>query len=59
VPSYWQSMDLSTKAVGAVDGDDIVAASYSTAGNRWWLCASDFDGRPVSGALLRGFRAMK
>ena len=59
VPSYWQSMDLNTKAVGAVDGDDIVAASYSTAGSRWWLCASDYDGRKVSGATLRGFRALR
>jgi hypothetical protein len=59
VPSYWQSMDLSTKAVGAVDGDDIVVASYSTAGSRWWLCASDYDGHKASGATLRGFRALK
>ena len=59
VPSYWQSMDLKTKVVGAVDGDDIVASSYSTAGRRWWLCASDYDGKSVSGALLHGFRALK
>jgi hypothetical protein len=59
VPSYWQSMNLSTKAIGAVDGDDIVASSYSTAGRRWWLCASDYDGKPVSGAPLHGFRALK
>jgi hypothetical protein len=59
VPSYWQSMDLSTKAVGAVDGDDIVAASYSASGRRWWLCASDYDGKAVSGAILHGFRALK
>ena len=59
VPSYWQSIELSTKAMGAVDGDDIVAASYSTAGSRWWLCASDYDGRKVSGVTLRGFRALQ
>jgi hypothetical protein len=59
VPSYWQSRDVITRAVGAVDGDDIVAASYSSAGKRWWLCASDYDGRPVSGALLRGFRSLQ
>jgi hypothetical protein len=59
VPSYWQSMDLATKGVGAVDGDDIFAASYSTVNRRWWLCASDYDGKPVSGALLHGFRALK
>jgi hypothetical protein len=59
VPSYWQSMDLSTKAVGAVDGDDIVAASYSSANRRWWLCASDYDGKSAGGAALHGFRALK
>ncbi len=59
VPSYWQSMDLKTKVVGAVDGDDIVASSYSAASRRWWLCASDYDGKSVSGALLHGFRALK
>jgi hypothetical protein len=59
VPSYWQSMNRSTKVVGATDGDDIVAASYSTTGSRWWLCASDYDGHSVSGAPLRGFRALK
>ena len=41
------------------DGDDIVAASYSVSGRRWWLCASDYDGKPVSGAPLHGFRALK
>ena len=59
VPSYWQSRKLSTGEVGAVDGDDIVAASFSSAGNRWWLCASDYDGRLVSGVALKGFRALR
>jgi hypothetical protein len=59
VPSYWQSRDLSTNAVGAVEGDDIVASSYSPTDSRWWLCASDYDGRSVSGARLRGFRGVQ
>jgi hypothetical protein len=59
VPSYWQSLDLKTKAVGAVDGDDNLAAAYSAAGDRWWLCSSDYDGVSVSGAPLRGFRALR
>ena len=59
VPSYWQSVELATKSVGAVDGDDILAAAYSGEGSRWWLCSSDYDGRRASGASLRGFRALK
>jgi hypothetical protein len=59
VSSYWQSMELATRRVGAVDGDDILAAAYSQSGGRWWLCSSDYDGRRVSGAMLRGFRALR
>jgi hypothetical protein len=59
VPSYWQSIELATKRVGAVDGEDILAAAYSASGGRWWLCSSDYDGRRVSGATLRGFRALR
>ena len=59
VPSYWQSIELATKKVGAVDGDDVLAAAYSATGGRWWLCSSDYDGRRVSGATLHGFRALR
>jgi hypothetical protein len=59
VPSYWQSRELATGVVGAVDGDDIVAAAYSKADKRWWLCASSYDSHPASGAPLRGFRSVR
>ena len=49
VPAYWESIDLRTGARGAVDGDDIIAAAYSPADNRWWLCASHYRGRDASG----------
>ena len=55
VPSYWDSIDLRTNARGSIDGDDIVAASYSTADNRWWLCASDYRAKSSLGASLKGF----
>jgi hypothetical protein len=59
VPSYWQSIELATNSLGAVDGDDILAAAYSASGRRWWLCSSDYDGRRASGVALRGFRALR
>ena len=55
VPSYWDSIDLRTNARGSIDGDDIVAASYSAADNRWWLCASDYRAKSSLGASLTGF----
>jgi hypothetical protein len=55
VPSYWDSVDLRDRTRGAVDGRDIVAAAYAPADSRWWLCASDYDGRTTFGATLRGF----
>jgi hypothetical protein len=59
VPSYWQSRELATGVVGAVDGNDIVAAAYSKADKRWWLCASSYDAHPASRTALRGFRGLK
>jgi hypothetical protein len=59
VSSYWQSRELATGAVGAVDGDDIVAAAYSKADKRWWLCASSYDAHPAGGARIRGFRGLR
>lgn len=55
VPVYWDSIDTRSSARGAVEGNDIVAAAYSTNDSRWWLCASDFDGRQTSGSLRHGF----
>lgn len=52
VPVYWDSVDLRTNTRGAVEGPDILAATYSSADARWWLCSSDFDGRSVSGAIM-------
>lgn len=55
VPAFWESIDLRTNQRGAVDGNGILAASYSSSDARWWLCSSDYDGRQVSGVTLRGF----
>ena len=45
VPVLWDSVDLRTNVRQASSGDDIVAASYSAKDSRWFLCASDYDGR--------------
>jgi hypothetical protein len=50
VPVFWDSVDLRSNSRGAVEGTDVIAAAYSKSDARWWLCASDFDGRRVSGA---------
>lgn len=50
VPSYWYGVDLTNNTRGGVDGNDIIAAVFTPADNRWWLCASDYDGHPVSGS---------
>jgi hypothetical protein len=42
VPSYWDSIQLSSGARASVNGDDIIAAAYSSKDARWWLCASDY-----------------
>jgi hypothetical protein len=55
VPAYWESIDLHTRARGAVDGNDIISAVYAPDDSRWWLCASDYDGHRAFGATLRGF----
>jgi hypothetical protein len=55
VRSYWDAIDVRDGSRGAVDGNDYLAASYSSADKRWWLCSSDYQGRSVSGATLRGF----
>jgi hypothetical protein len=55
VPSFWDAIDVRDRSRGAVDGNDFLGATYSTADSRWWLCSSDYQGRSVSGATLRGF----
>ena len=52
VPAYWDSVDLRNNQRGAVTGNDIIAAAYSRTDRRWWLCASDYDGIAVSGAVM-------
>jgi len=47
VPSYWRSVNLTTNKEEEVDGIDIVAAIYRPADTRWWLCASNYDGRSL------------
>jgi hypothetical protein len=49
VPSLWDSIDKRTNTRGTVDGNDIIAAAYSTRDARWWLCASDYDAHLVTG----------
>lgn len=38
----WDSIDMRDNVRGTTAGDDIIAAAYSTADSRWWLCASDY-----------------
>jgi hypothetical protein len=47
VPAFWHSMNLQTNRPERVDGDDILAAIYSTADSRWFLCASNYIGRSL------------
>lgn len=44
VPVSWDSTDTRTNTRGQVAGIDHVAAAYSVADSRWWLCSSDFQG---------------
>jgi hypothetical protein len=55
VPSFWDAIDVRDRSRGAVDGNDFLGATYSSVDARWWLCSSDYQGRSVSGAPLRGF----
>lgn len=43
VPVAWDSIDTRTNTRGATAGLDYIAAAYSTADSRWWLCSSDYD----------------
>lgn len=43
VPVDWDSIDTRTNSRGTTRGIDHIAAAYSTADSRWWLCSSDFE----------------
>jgi hypothetical protein len=43
VPVFWDSTDNRTNVRGQTSGTDYIAAAYSTAESRWWLCSSDYD----------------
>lgn len=52
VPVFWDSVDLRDNTRQPNAGDDIVAAAYSSKDSRWFLCASNYNGRN----LLTGAR---
>lgn len=52
VPVSWDSTDTRTNIRGQAVGIDHVAAAYSVADSRWWLCSSDFQG---TGTLTNSF----
>jgi hypothetical protein len=43
VPVLWDSRKKSNGARSLTNGNDIIAAVYSTKDTRWYLCASDYD----------------
>jgi hypothetical protein len=55
VPAYWDSIYLGDNTRGAVNGDDYLSAAYSRAGQRWWLCSSDYAGSQVNRLLMLRF----
>jgi hypothetical protein len=55
LPVYWHSFNMSENKPERVEGDDIIAAAYSKVDTRWWLCASDFDGRSLLAGSTRSF----
>lgn len=52
VPVFWDSIDIRDNSRTPNAGTDIVAAAYSPKDSRWFLCASNYDGRN----LLTGAR---
>jgi hypothetical protein len=52
VPVFWDSIDTRSNTRVPTAGTDIVAAAYSPKDSRWFLCASNYDGRN----LLTGAR---
>jgi hypothetical protein len=55
VPSFWDATDIRDNSRGSVDGNDIVAGVFVPSDNRWWLCASDYEGKSAFGARLQSF----
>ena len=49
VPVFWADVVLATGKTSTTRGNDIVAASYSSQDQRWWLCASDYQGLSTIG----------
>lgn len=45
VPVFWDSIDIRNNTRVPTSGIDIVAAAYSLKDARWFLCASNYDGR--------------
>jgi len=41
----WDSIDTRDNTRTPNAGTDIIEAAYSSADRRWWLCASDYNGR--------------
>jgi hypothetical protein len=52
VPVFWDSIDTRNNTRTPTVGTDIIAAAYSPKDLRWFLCASNYDGRN----LLTGAR---
>ena len=52
VPVMWDSIDTRDNSRTPNAGVDQISAAYSPRDSRWWLCASDYDGRN----LLTGAR---
>lgn len=49
VPVFWDSTDSRDGRRGTATGLDHIAAAYSTADSRWWLCSSDFESMSTFG----------
>lgn len=52
VPVFWDSIDIRNNSRTPTAGTNIVAAAYSRKDSRWFLCASNYEGRN----LLTGAR---
>jgi hypothetical protein len=52
IPVFWADVFLPTNEAGWTRGNDIIAAAYSTDDDRWWLCASDYQGLQTVGAAF-------
>lgn len=50
IPVFWDSIEIATGKRSFSSGNDIIAASYSTAEKRWWLCASNYQIFTIIGA---------